>query len=52
MVNGNTLRASIRNECICVKREVAPIEDKIRESIEIVWACVTQASKCTEEKAI
>ena len=39
---GNTLRGTIRNECIYEKLEITLIEAKIRASIEMVGAHATQ----------
>lgn len=45
-MSDNTLRDQIKSECICKMEEVAPIEDKIREPIEMVWICVMEAFMC------
>lgn len=38
------LRDRIRNECTCHKLDIASIENKIRESIEMVGASTTKAN--------
>jgi len=50
MDNDNILRDRIRDECIRRKLEVAPIDNKMREQTEIVWACAMQHTKYTNKE--
>jgi len=48
-MSDKTRKNKIRNEFIRGSSGLAPISDKMRESIEIVWACATKTNDCTSE---
>ena len=44
-INENTWKDRIRNEEICLKIGVAPIDEKIKERFEMVWSCLEERNK-------
>jgi len=43
-------KISVSGESIDEKLDVAPIDDKMRESIVMVWVCVVEAKMCAIRK--
>jgi len=42
-ISENTQKDGIQNEEICLKIGVAPIDEKMRESLEMVWSCLEES---------